>query len=72
MNKKFNVVVEKDTVGGGLSFKITHNGSHWTAVRIENPLEEIPLMIFTLQSYLTGYCVGVIRSVKDKFLDTTE
>lgn len=69
MNKKFKAVVDKDSVDSGTLFSVTHNGTHWTSIRIENPLEEIPLMIFALQSYLTGYCMGVIKTVKEKYSD---
>ena len=70
MNDKFKAVIKKDKVGNGVSFSVTHNGSHWTSIRIESPLEDVPQMILTLQSYLAGYYAGVIRAVKDKYLDS--
>ncbi len=72
MNKKYNAVVEKNKVGDGLNFSVTHDGRNWTSIRIENPLTEIPHMILALQNYVIGYGVGILSAVKEKYLDSSK
>lgn len=68
-NKNYRASVENDRIGKGISFSVTHNGNHSTSIRIEDPLEEIPQMILALQTYLTGYIIGMLSKVRDKLVD---
>ena len=49
---KFDVKVEIDKFTKNPVLCVTHDGSQWTSIRIENPRHEIPQILFVLMEYL--------------------
>jgi len=55
MNDKFSATVEKDTFDDTLFLKITHNGYQYQVVRLDDPVNEIPIIVLALQECLVRY-----------------
>ena len=65
MHKEFKAFVEQDKFDDTPFLKITHNGYQFQTIRIDDPLQEIPIIISVLQNYFAGYCTGIIEGLKD-------
>ena len=66
MHKEFKAFVEQDKFDDTPFLKITHNGYQFQTIRIDDPLQEIPIIISVLQEYFAGYCTGRIKAIESR------
>ena len=70
MHKEFKAFVEQDKFDDTPFLKVTHNGYQFQAIRIDDPLQEIPIIVSVLQNYFFGYCDGIIKGLEDRIKDS--
>ncbi len=64
MNNKYEVKLEKEN--NGIYLSATHNGSHWTSIRIDDPEQELPLIEKAIRGYIKD-SNKTERKVSDRF-----